>query len=160
MTNRIGDSLHHFGPNKDLVRALIDHQVQFVLVGGLAVSWFCPRRTADDMDLLVAPTVENSGRVAAALQAISHPVEAPDAFARPGLQVRLGPVLYAELLTPRTDAPSFNEVASRAVEGKLFDMPIKIAAPGDLMAMKQLVIDQGDGDLQKHREDIAMLRNV
>ena len=160
MTNRIGDSLHHFGQNETLVRALIDHQAQFVLIGGLAVSWYCPQRTADDMDLLVAPSSENSERVAAALRAISHPVGAPDAFARPGLQVRLGPVLYAELLTPRSDAPSFDEVEARAVDGKLFGLPIRIAAPGDLVAMKQAVIDRGDGDLQKHRDDIAMLQRV
>lgn len=160
MTNRIGDSLHHFGQNEALVRALIDRQVQFVLVGGLAVSWFCPRRTADDMDLLVAPTVENAGRVAAALQAISHPLQSPDELARPGKRVPLKSVLYAELLTPRPDAPAFEEVAARAVDGRLFGLPIKIASPGDLVAMKQLVIDQGDGDLQKHLDDIAMLRHV
>lgn len=160
MTNRIGDSLHHFAPNEDLVRALIDHQVRFVLVGGLAMAWYCPARTADDMDLLVDSAPENSARLAVALRAVNHGTLTEDEFCRPGLQAPLKSYFYAELLTPQAGAPSFDEVAARASEGKLFGLPIRIASPSDLIAMKQRAIDQHCANARKHLDDIALLKNV
>ncbi len=65
--NRVGDKLLHVGANKELIHAFTSGSVEFIVVGGLAVSWYCCDRKADDMDLLVNPTHENSVRNARAL---------------------------------------------------------------------------------------------
>jgi hypothetical protein len=89
MNNRIGDKLVHFGANEELVRALSDAGVKFVVIGGLAVAWHCPERQADDMDLLVDPSAENSARIVAALAKLRLHGFTADSFARLGLQVPL-----------------------------------------------------------------------
>jgi hypothetical protein len=100
--NKLGDTLLHTGTNEELVAALIEHDVEFIVIGGLAVTWYCPERQADDMDLLINPTPENSKRLSRALSGL--PFVSPcnaDAFTKPGLQVPLKNYFYAELLTPR-----------------------------------------------------------
>jgi len=49
--NKVGDTLIHNGANEELVRALQSEGVEFVVVRGLAVAWYCSDRQADDMDL-------------------------------------------------------------------------------------------------------------
>ena len=56
--HRFNDNLVHWHSNEELLRALVAENVDFVLIGGLAVAWYCESRQADDLDLLVAPTSE------------------------------------------------------------------------------------------------------
>jgi len=98
--NRIGDNLVHFGANENIIRGLVDLGARFVVIGGLAVAWHCPERQADDMDLLVEPTLENSTRVFRALARLGLTGFSAESFAHLGLQVPLKQNHYAELLTP------------------------------------------------------------
>ncbi len=54
---------------KELLRLFEEHGVQYILVGGHAVNFYGYVRTTQDMDLLVVPSAENSGRIMAALSA-------------------------------------------------------------------------------------------
>lgn len=54
--NKVNNNLICFGGNEPLIKSFICNEVEFILVGGLAVSWFCSSRQADDMDLLINPT--------------------------------------------------------------------------------------------------------
>jgi hypothetical protein len=157
VTNRIGDSLFHFGPNEELIHALADAHVRFVVVGGLAVSWHCPARTADDMDLLVEPTDENSERIALALGGFGMRGFNASSFARLGLQVPLKQTFHAELLTPETQADGFSAIEARAVAGKLFGVPVRIAAVTDLIAMKKRAASAAKEQRVKHLRDIELL---
>ena len=157
--NRVGDNLFHFGPNEEIVRAFVQFQVEFVLIGGLAIAWHRRHRQADDMDLLVNPSEENSKRIAQALSSICLNGFGENSFTAPGLQAPLKQRHYAEILTPKKGGLSYSEVVSDAVEAKLFHMPIKLASIGGLLKLKQDAVVSVSEQLQKHQADIDLLRS-
>jgi hypothetical protein len=158
--NRVGDSLYHFGGNELLVQALASAGVEFVVIGGLAVAWYCADRQADDMDLLVNPTPENSRRLAMALTGLGLHGFSDHSFMRLGLQVPLKGQFYAELLTPTADAPSFSETYAEAERGKLFGIWVWIASRSSLIHMKKAAAASAQAQLEKHLEDIQRLSNA
>lgn len=155
--NRIGDSLHHVGSNKDLISALIRHNVEFIVIGGLAVSWFCPERQARDMDLLVNPTPENSGRLAAALSDLRLTSFTEKSFAKRGVHAPLKGEFFADILTPKDGGPSYAESSAGAVQAKVFGIPILVASPSALIVLKREALSSLDAESQKHRSDIECL---
>jgi hypothetical protein len=156
--SRIQDSLWSTGENKPLGQAFIDACVEFVVVGGLAVSWYWSERQADDMDLLLNPTPDNSIRVVRVLQSQYMNELDGMAFARPNVQMPLKKWNYAELLTPRNDGESYIDVSIKAVQGKLFDLPVLIATKETIIAMKCFADGTSDPLLEKHRQDLKALR--
>jgi hypothetical protein len=83
--NRIGDNLI-CGSNEEIVKVFSAFDVEFILVGGLAISWYCSSRKADDIDILVNPTKENSGKIANALRSLRLVNGfTNDSFASPGI---------------------------------------------------------------------------
>jgi hypothetical protein len=158
--NRIGDSLWSTGVNKPLVRAFLDAGVEFIVVGGLAVSWHWLEREADDMDLLLNPTAENSIRVVRALRSQRLETQDEISCAQEGLQIQLKESHYAELLTPRNDGESYVEIAKKAVKGKIFNFPVLIAGKETLIAMKMFADNTSDPLHEKHRRDLKALRSL
>jgi hypothetical protein len=156
--NRSGDTLQHTASNAEIVHSLAGNGVEFVLVGGLAVAWYCLERQADDMDLLLNPTSENSGRVSIALTAIGLRGFSADSFTRAGLQVPLKKYFYAELLTPRLEGPSYSEALDGAEKANLFDTLVHVASPTVLIRMKQLALASPEALRDKHVKDIECLR--
>ena len=138
--NKIGDTLIHTEANKELVRAFTTSGVEFVVIGGLAVAWYCADRQADDMDLLVNPTSENSARISRALDGLHMNGYTSDSFTKPGLQVPLKRLYYAELLTPQKDGPTYFEVAEDAVDAKLFNIPVRLASVVSLIRLKEQAV--------------------
>lgn len=155
--NRIEDDLHCTASNKEIVQVLSECGVEFVLVGGLPVAWYCTDRQADDMDLLVNPTKENAARVSQALSRLRYVVVDSQSFCRPGLQVPLKNVHYAELLTPRADGPNYQAVARQAIQGKGLGVPILIASAQSLIDLKKLAVAFTGASMKKHLRDIECL---
>jgi hypothetical protein len=155
--NRIGDSLFHSKANEPLVQALVAAGVKFVVIGGLAVSWYCPTRQADDMDLLIEPTVENSTRIANLLARLGNTGFGSEAFAKLGLQVPLKVQFYAELLTPQLGTATFREIEATAVDAKLFSIPVRLASVAVLVQMKKHAAASAAEQQAKHLNDIALL---
>lgn len=157
--NKIGDTLIHIGANKELVLAFTASGVEFVVIGGLAVSWYCANRQADDMDLLVNPTPENSARISRALDGLHMNGYTSDSFIKPGLQVPLKQFYYAELLTPQKDGLTYSEVAKDAVEAKLFKIPVRLASVASLIRLKEQAVASAETQRDKHLKDIECLKN-
>lgn len=126
-------------------------------LNSLAVSWHCQERTADDMDLLIEPTAENSKRIAQALSGLDLSGFTASSFEKPGLQVPLKQTYYAELLTPEAQATAFSEVEAKAVNGKLFGFPVRIAAVADIVVMKKRAVAAAKEQCEKHVRDIELL---
>ncbi len=153
----------HFGGNEALVRALLDHHVEFMVIGGLAVSWYSPERQADDMDLLVNPTMENSERLYSALSSLGLNGFSPKSFSQVGIQAPLKSQFYAELLTPKMDGPSYAECSTGLVQGKLYGLPVAIVGLEALIRLKEHAVQKHESasttePLEKHRQDVARLR--
>jgi predicted nucleotidyltransferase len=53
-----------------ILRALAEHRVDYVLIGGLAVQTYGHVRTTNDADLIPAPSPENLARLADALRSL------------------------------------------------------------------------------------------
>lgn len=66
-----------------ILRALAEHDVEYVLIGGLAVQTHGHVRTTNDADLIPAPDPANLGRLAAALRQLEARVLNPGQEATP-----------------------------------------------------------------------------
>jgi len=158
MTHRIGDNLVHFHANGHLVEALVDAGVDFIVIGGLAISWHCPSRTADDLDLLTSPSTENAARLGSALTYLGLRNADCANLARPGLQIALKHLYYAEILTPTIEGPSFDEISQDAVRANLLGIPVRVASIRCLIRMKEISASPGNDQEDKHIKDLALLR--
>ena len=83
---------------------------------------------------------------------------ASDSFTKPGLQVQLKQLYYAELLTPQKGEPTYSEVANDAVDAKLFNIPVRLASVASLIRMKELALSSAEAQRDKHFKDIECLR--
>ena len=61
---------------RDLLLLLLEHEAEFVIVGGHAVAFHGHPRATKDLDVLVRATHDNARRVYAALAAFGAPLEA------------------------------------------------------------------------------------
>jgi hypothetical protein len=156
--NRIGDNLLCYGSNKEIVSAFSTFDVEFILVGGLAVSWYCSSRQADDMDILVNPTKENSEKITNALGSLRLNGFASDSFARPGLHAPIKNIYYCDIITPGRSGLTFEYLMKGSIMGKLFNIPVNIPSVENLIKMKESAVASAEKELNKHQQDIVLLR--
>ena len=157
VVHRFNDNLTHWHSNEELLRALVTESVDFVLIGGLAVAWYCEARQADDLDLLVAPTPENSERIHKALLSLNLSDFNVDSFAKPAVQVRLKQRYHAKLLTPSTSGPSYAELVQSSAPAKLLNVPIRVPSRAMLVRMKLGAIAANHDGREKHLADVELL---
>lgn len=160
--NRIGESLQHFAANVEIIKAFTRFDVDYLLVGGLAVSWYCSTRQADDMDLLVNPTPENSTKITAALNSLGSMAStelSPNSFSKPGIQAPLKHYFYADILTPPCTGPSYEVLAADCVDAQLFGIPVRIPSRACLIRLKEIAATAEKDNRLKHCRDIALLKD-
>ena len=86
----------------DLLRAFIDREVRFLIVGAYALGVHGRPRATGDLDVWVDPTPENAARIMDALEAFGAPLQEVAAadFSRPGVVFQMGlPPLRIDVLT-------------------------------------------------------------
>ena len=86
----------------DLLRAFVDRDVRFMIVGAYALGVHGRPRATGDLDVWIDATPENAGRVMAALQHFGAPTDQVTAedFSRPGIVFQMGlPPVRIDLLT-------------------------------------------------------------
>jgi hypothetical protein len=134
-----------------ILRVLSEHNVEYVVIGGLAVQAHGHPRTTQDLDLVPAPGRENLERLRAALTALgARPVGA----SRPQpVELPVDGVLELDTdaggvdvhLNPPGGAP-FRDLRARALELQI-DVLVPVAGLDDLISMKRASgrpIDRGD----------------
>ena len=131
---------------EQILRALAAHQVDYVLVGGLAVQTHGHMRTTVDVDVLPRPAPANLARLASALNALGARVLNPGSeglvidaamFPRATLwqfATRHGAI---DVLHDAPGAPRYDELRRRALEIQLGDLEIAVAGRDDLISMKR-----------------------
>lgn len=141
--------LYVFVSNAQLVRTLVEKEVRFIVVGGLAVHYYAQERIVRDLDLLVEQTQDNAQRLFSALAAehltphfsmdlISEPTDRPQ-------QLPLKDIHYADLLTPGK-AIDFETEWDRANIAQIHSHHVRIASRDLLLAMKRNTGRQRDID--------------
>jgi len=89
----------------DLLRAFIDRNVRFLIVGAYALAVHGRPRATGDLDVWVDATPENAAKVMAALEQFGAPTAqvSADDFSRPGIVFQMGlPPLRIAVLTELT----------------------------------------------------------
>ncbi|MHB1538460.1 MAG: hypothetical protein ACYCUM_08080 [Solirubrobacteraceae bacterium] len=132
---------------RELFRALAEHGVDYLVIGGVAAQVHGRRRTTMDLDLTPDPEWENSTRLAAALVALdAHPVELGRS-APPPTAEQLGlPAIVPPLATCHGELHILNDVPgaagyaamrSRALRTDLGGIAVHIVGVDDLIRMKR-----------------------
>ena len=86
----------------DLLRAFVDHNVRFLIVGAYALGVHGRPRATGDLDVWVDAVPDNAARVMSALRQFGAPLEqvTEQDFSRPGVVFQMGlPPLRIDVLT-------------------------------------------------------------
>jgi hypothetical protein len=154
---------------EQLLRALAGHEVDYVLIGGVAVQAYGHARTTLDLDVIAAWTAENLQRLAGALRELGARLRGVDAELL-GIDVtdprqlyeggnflmrtRHGDLdVFAVEQTP--GAPrSYERLADRAVPVEVLGVRLLVAHPEDLIRMKTAASQFRDRPEPKRRQDL------
>lgn len=133
---------------REQFRALSRHEVDYVIIGGIAIQAYGGQRVTSDLDVVIATSTENVARLAAALADIDARILGPD-----GQRSRsvLSASLLAssdqwhlatdhgllDVLTLPAHLGSFEDVRARAHEVVLGELTVPIAHRDDLLRMKR-----------------------
>lgn len=128
-----------------ILRALAEHEVEYVLIGGLAVQTHGHVRTTNDADLIPAPEPANLKRLAAALRSLDARVLNPgeedteiDAKMLPRLTIwqfvsRDGGI---DVMHEVPGGRPYRELSEGAMHVQLGDIDVPVVALDDLIRMK------------------------
>lgn len=132
---------------RELFRVLAEHDVDYLVIGGVAAQVHGRRRTTKDLDVTPAPDPENFKRLAAALVALdAHPVElGPGSPTPTAEQLSVAPVVpplttrHGELhiLNEVPGATAYAAMRTRALTTDLDGITLKIVGVDNLIRMKQ-----------------------
>lgn len=125
----------------DMLSALTDNGVEFLIVGAYALAAHGFPRATGDIDILVAPTPDNATRVFRALVGFGAPVAAhgvtPTDFATKGAVYQIGlPPRRIDLLTSITGV-EYDEAAVGAVNGHVGPCAVRFIGRAALIKNKQ-----------------------
>jgi predicted nucleotidyltransferase len=132
----------------ELLRRLAAADVEFVVVGGLAVNAWGVVRGTKDVDVVVAPHIENLKRVAEVAVACRGHVQQGEALlgTAPSIASALasGEQTAIETDLGRLDVvqglegvPTYEELRSRASSAEILGVEVAVCSIDDLKAMKQ-----------------------
>jgi hypothetical protein len=129
-----------------ILRALVEHEVDYLIVGGLAVQTPGHVRTTVDIDIYPRPDATNLARLADALNALEARVLNPgsegmaiDSMMLPRANMWQFATRHGALdvLHDAPGAPRYEELRPRALELKLGDLDLAVVGRDDLISMKR-----------------------
>jgi predicted nucleotidyltransferase len=150
-----------------ILQRLVDGEVDFLLIGGVAVGYHGHVRATKDVDIVPAPDRKNLERLVGVLRDIGAEIEGAEEFAEGELPDPLDPATLGLggnwVLSTRLgrldvmqwigDAALWEELSPRALEDRIAGLPIKIVGYEDLVKLKELAGRPEDLlDLQRLRE--------
>jgi hypothetical protein len=128
-----------------ILRALAEHSVDYVLIGGLAVQTHGHVRTTQDADVIPAPDPANLDRLATALRSLEarvlnpgHEGSSVDARTLPRATIwqfatRDGGI---DVMHEVPGGAPFEDLSERALRVRLGDVEVPVAGLDDLIRMK------------------------
>lgn len=132
----------------ELLQRLATAKVEFVVVGGLAVNAWGVVRGTKDVDVVVAPDIENLKRVAEVAVAAGGHVQQGEAFL--GTPISIASALASgEQVAIETDlgrldvvqgldgVPGYEELRARSGEAEILGVTVAVCSLDDLKTMKR-----------------------
>jgi hypothetical protein len=129
-----------------ILRALAEHSVDYVIVGGLAVQTHGHVRTTVDIDVCPRPERGNLTRLADALNSLDAEILNPgsdsltiDATTFPRATLRQFATRHGavDVLFDAPGAPPYDELRAGALEIELGELRLAVAGRDDLISMKR-----------------------
>jgi hypothetical protein len=133
---------------RELFRALAHSDVEYVVVGGIAIQAYGGQRLTQDLDVAIASSTDNLARLASALLDLDARILGPDG--QRSQSVPNAPLLASsdqwhlvtvhgplDVLTLPAHLGSFADMRARAHEVPLGELSIPIAHREDLLKMKR-----------------------
>lgn len=133
---------------RSLLETLHEHDVHFVVIGGVAVGAHGFVRGTEDLDLVPDPDPENLGRLTSALEELESTL--PTVGERPfnpatdaGVIRRGGNVTAStkfgalDVVQRAKGVPGYSQLAKDAVQSELLGIPVRICSLARLREMKQ-----------------------
>jgi hypothetical protein len=161
-----------------LIAALAGHEVEYVVIGGVALQAHGHVRTTLDLDVIAAWTPENMRRLAGALRELDAKLRGidadmlgldlgdPDTLYDGGnflMQTRHGDLdVFAVDQTPGAPA-RFEDLRARAITVEIRGVSLLIAHPDDLIRMKSAASrfrDRPEAKRRQDLDDIAVLQRL
>lgn len=124
---------------RDLLRALLDHDVRFLVVGAYALAVHGHPRATGDIDVWVDATPDNAARVYRALQAFGAPLmDLSEAdLATPGVVFQMGlPPRRIDILT-RLSGIDFDAAWRARTESRFGDVVVPVIGFDHLITNKR-----------------------
>jgi hypothetical protein len=113
---------------RDVLAALVEAGVRFVVVGAHALAAHGVPRVTGDIDILIEPTRANASRVWAALAAFGAPLDTlgvhQSDLTTPGLVTQIGLPPYRIDILTSISGVSFDEAWADRMPGTLFDVAV------------------------------------
>ena len=127
---------------KDILFALRDAKVEFLIVGAHALGAHGLVRATGDLDIWVKASPSNALRVAEAFEAFAgSPISmfslTVEELSVPGVGVALGAEPYRIDLHTAIAGVSFDEAMSTSIEAELFGTPVRVLGHASLVAAKR-----------------------
>lgn len=131
-----------------LLEKLNEYDVEFVVIGGVAVGAHGYVRATEDLDIVPRPSSENADRLAQASAALEATLPLADhrAFQAAGevtaLKRRRNMTLATrhgvlDIVQQAHGVPSFAQLDERAVDSELLGVPVRICSLAHLRSMKE-----------------------
>jgi hypothetical protein len=153
----IRDQLHTFHRNADFVSALIKHQVDFLIVGGMAVKAYRCRDVVEDLDLMLNPSDANVQRLLHALHDLGLNVPWPaKRLSKPNVQIPLKRDFNLDVLTP-PDGIDYKSLKQRSETACINNIPVYVVSRTDLIELKRIALTRVQNEVAKHQRDLECL---
>jgi len=123
---------------REMLCALRDAEVDFLLVGAYALAAHGFPRATLDLDLWVRPTPENARRVCRALAVFGAPAHqiVPADFEKEDMVVQIGVAPRRVDLVTSISGVSYDEAARNAVTREIAGIQMRILSPADFVRNK------------------------
>lgn len=137
---------------KEFLKLLHSEQIEYLIVGGYAVSYHGHPRPTGDLDIWIAPKPATAQKLVGVLTAFGFADAGASAelFLTPGRVVRMGvPPVRIEVLTS-VSGVEFADCHARRVDVELDGVPAAIISKADLIANKTAAGRDRDRDDVRH----------
>jgi hypothetical protein len=124
---------------KDMLRALLDNKVKFLLVGAYAMGAHGYPRATGDIDIWVEPSVDNSRRVYRSLVTFGAPLHEIDeaTFTKSGIVFQIGVAPRRIDIITAISGVMFDQAYQNCQIIEIEELPIPILSRSDLIKNKR-----------------------
>lgn len=156
--------LHTFHGNKHLLKALFENNIPFLVVGGLAVHYYCPERVVDDLDIFFKASPTNAKTLIRTVDKHEFGAAAhlEEALSAPGEKIKHLPLktrtFYLDLIVPNENFDFKTEI-DFSEPALLNNIPVKIVSRQLLIKLKIEAVNfvENTADQKKHQNDLTLL---